>query len=354
MWFMTNKGRECDVFFRDYLTEDRRVLFIGTLGFNDLCLEFPLFLASNPNTRFLFLVEERPEVSEILKAIAARNKDILVSEIGADRVQFQAVAIVADDTANVAGRNAVRACRGALSGDFTDMVVDASSMSRGVCFPIVKQIFELSKATGALSGRGAHIVMAGRSQPSVRATQMSSDAPQYIHGFQGDMGTDQLDSAIKLWIPQLSEGATASLSRIHRTLRPHETCPILPFPSGDPRRGDLLLREFRAPILNDWEVNLLDVIYAHEADPTDVCETITRIHSGRAEAFSRSTTDPARTILSPAGTRIGSVGMLLAALRLDLPVIYEESIGYNSNLTTIPELPDDPPEYRWHVWLNPQ
>ena len=154
-------------------------------------------------------------------------------------------------------------------------------------------------------------------------------------------------------VPQLSEHAVTSLSRIHRVLEPDESCPILPFPSWNPRRGDQLLREFQLPILNDWDVNLLDVIYAHEADPTDVCETITRIHKSRAGAFETSTARPARTVLSPAGSRIGSVGMLLAALRLDLPIMYEESIGYTSDLSSVPELSENAPDHLWHVWLRP-
>ena len=112
------------------------------------------------------------------------------------------------------------------------------------------------------------------------------------------------------------------------------------------------MREFQLPILNDWDVNLLDVIYAHEADPTDVCETITRIHLGRELAFRNSTDRPARTVLSPAGTRIGSVGMLLAALRLNLPIMYEESIGYTSDLSYVPELSANDPDHLWHVWLK--
>ncbi len=30
------------------------------------------------------------------------------------------------------------------------------------------------------------------------------------------------------------------------------------------------MREFHDLILSDWDVNLLDIIYAHESDPTDV------------------------------------------------------------------------------------
>ena len=350
MQFIASSGDECVAFFRDFINTDRKLLCVATLGFNDVCLYFPLLLSEFPNVDFLFLVEERPEVSEILRQVAARNRDRLLGALSGRNVHFESVAIVAEDTANVAGRRAAKVCAASIGNSYTDIVVDASSMSRGVCFPVVKQAYETSKRQG---GASAHIVVAGRNRPSIQATSTSSDAPQYVHGFQADMGTDDVRKAIKLWVPQLSERAVASLGRIYRFVEPHEACPILPFPSRDPRRGDELLREFQMPILDDWDVNLLDVIYAHESDPTDVCEAITRIHRSRADAFQASIDDPARTILSPAGSRIGSVGMLLASLRLNLPIVYEESIGYTSALTCVPELSESPPDHLWHVWLRP-
>lgn len=351
--FITHCEDECIQFFDDYLTDDKHALFIGTLGFNDLCLYFPELLKQKSNVDFLFLIEDRAEVSPILVSTAQRNREALEAALAGHVLEFTPVQIVADDTAIVAGRSAAKVGRDLLTRGYTDVLVDASAMSRGVCFPIVKQAVEYSARAG---GPETHLLVASRSQPSIRTTSMSSDTPQYMHGFQSDMEVEGSGDAIKLWIPQLAEGATASLERIHRKLRPDEACPILPFPSMEPRRGDLLLREFKQPILNEWEVNLLDIIYAHESDPNDVCETITRIHGARHEALSRATGQemPDRTVLSPAGTRVGSVGMLLAALRLDLPIMYEESIGYTSELTAVPALMDSRPNCRWHVWLRPQ
>lgn len=344
---ITHKDDECRGFFQDYLSTDRRVLFIGTLGFNDICLHFPRELSAFPNVDFLFLVEERPEVAGILKRAAERNRLQLLAFLKGRKVEFVSVAIVADDTANIAGRSAARACAPWLKHGYTDVMVDASAMSRGVCFPVFKHAYLMAKGD---QGLRAHVLTAGRKSVSINAVSMSNDAPQYMHGFQGDLDTDGDQKPVKLWIPQLSEGAVASLERIHRALSPHETCPILPFPAANPRRGDQLLVEFERLVVSEWDVNLRDVIYAHESDPTNVCESIVRIDRGRHEAFSGTTDYQPRTVLSPAGPRIGSIGMLLASLQLDLPVMYEESIGYNSTNSTVPELSDGMPDYVWHIW----
>jgi len=350
--FISHRDDECTQFFDDYLIEGRKVLFIGTLGFNDLCLHFPSVLSQRPNIDYVFLVEERTEVSQILRDTAKRNKDFLDEALNGRHVRFLPIQVVADDTAIVAGRSAAKVGRSVLGEGHTDVLIDATSMSRGVCFPIVKQAVEYAAKHQTTQ---THVLVASRTHSNVKATSMSSDAPQYMHGFQADMSLDHSEGAIKLWIPQLAEGSIASLERIYRALKPEESCPILPFPSAVPRRGDVLLREFKEPLLNDWTVNLLDLIYAHESDPNDVCATIARIHTARHEALSRAMkhSSPDRTVLSPAGTRVGSIGMLLASLRLDLPIMYEESIGYTSALSAIPALTETPPDHLWHVWLRP-
>lgn len=348
MHFIPHSGEECAQFFTHFLNSERKALYIGTLGFNDICLHFPSQLAQFANVDFVFLIEERPEVSPILETIATRNRAELERRLKDRSLRFDRVRIVADDTANVAGRSAAKLCAQAMSG-YTDVFVDASSMSRGVCFPIVKQAYDLATKKGTLN---AHLLVAERNSVSVLATPMSNDAPHFVHGFQADMDLDRVENALKLWIPQLSERAAPSLGRIHGALNPQETCPILPFPSTDPRRGDMLMREFQKELLDSWDVNLLDIIYAHESDPTDVCETITRIHRSRDEAFKASTNLPPRTILSPSGSRIGSVGMLLASLRLELPIMYEESIGYTSELVEVPPLAEGFPDHAWHIWLG--
>lgn len=348
---IVSQGEDCAQFFRDYITSARKVLCVATLGFNDICLHFPVALAGFAQVDFLFLVEERPEVSDILRAAAARNKDVLLQALAQRKVTFESIEIVAsDDTANVAGRRAALTCRMALQQSYTDVFVDASSMSRGVCFPVVKYAFEQSKKPGQAS---AHVMTAGRNRSTIKAQSTSSDSPQFVHGFQGVMDTYQMDKAIKLWVPQLSENAVTSLSRIQSRLAPDETCPILPFPSWDPRRGDRLLKEFQGAVLGDWNVNLLDAIYAHESNPMDVCATIVRIHRGRTDALAASCKVPSVTVLSPSGSRIGSVGLLLAAMEQDLPIMYEESIGYYSPLSSVPDLSQNLPEHLWHIWLRP-
>jgi len=349
---ITHRDEDCLTFFHEFFTKDKKVLYLGTLGFGDTCAYFPLQLIGVPQIEFVFLIEVRQDVSPILQQMANRNRQVLETAMHAagKAIQFVEVPIVADDTAIIAGRSAAQLCTPMIEGTYSDVIVDATSMSRGVCFPIVKAAY--ARATKDHQWN-AHVVVAGRAESRIDVTHMSSEAPEYMHGFRADMGVEGTENSIKLWLPQLSERQAKGLNLIYEKLTPDEVSPILPFPSHDPLRGDRLMREYQVPVLDEWRVNLPDVIYAHESDPNDVYNTICRIHTTRSEAFREAVTRPTRTILSPAGSRIGSLGMLFAALRLDLPVMYTDAMGYNSPMTALPPLLDDAPEYRWHIWLKP-
>lgn len=344
MNLITHKDyQECLAFFNGYFTLPKKALFVGTLGFNDACLYFPRMICDLECFDFLFLIEERPEVSPVLEQSADQNRQELTRILSQHKLSFEAVTIIADDTASLAGRNATSTFAKWLANEYTDVIVDATTMSRGVCFPLVKQAYQ--------SKTNAHVVIADRVASPLRTTAMYTDSPQYMHGFQADMDTDKVKEAIRLWIPQLSENNRDSLDRIFRKERPHEVAPILPFPAIDPRRGDELMREFHDLILSDWDANLLDIIYAHESDPTDVFETIKRIHCGRERALMGFDSTPPRTILSPSGSKMGSLGMLFAAIALDLPVVYSETMGYRCEQQTVPKVSRDKPDRMWHAWL---
>ncbi|OCW25090.1 hypothetical protein C9382_26765 [Pseudomonas aylmerensis] len=345
MNLITHKDtEECHAFFNGYFTLPKKALFVGTLGFNDACLYFPRMICDLECFDFLFLIEKRPEVSPVLEQAAEQNRQELMKMLSRHKLSFESVLVIADDTASTAGRNAATTFDKWLANCYTDVIVDATTMSRGVCFPLVKQAYE--------SKTSAHVVIADRIASPLKTTAMYTDSPQYMHGFQADMDTDKVKDAIKLWIPQLSENNHDSLERIFRKERPDEVAPILPFPAVNPRRGDELMREFHDLILSDWDVNLLDIIYAHESDPTDVFETIKRIHCGREVALDGFQKTPPRTILSPSGSKMGSLGMLFAAIALDLPVVYSETMGYRCEQQIVPPVSTEMPDRMWHAWLR--
>lgn len=164
-----------------------------------------------------------------------------------------------------------------------------------------------------------------------------------------------MSEALTLWVPQLSHDSTAQLAVMRKHLESlqvalAELCPIIPFPSLDPRRGDQLLLECRAVLQGEIGDERLNVIYAHESDPMDVFQTIARMENIRRKVFS-VTGRQAVTVLSPSGWRVGSLGMVLAAIAFNLPLLYVETISYTTS-TPLPPPTDVPSaDRKWHIWV---
>src|SRR5690606_13011440 len=103
---------------------------------------------------------------------------------------------------------------------------------------------------------------------SIRSRPCDRTGP--VHGFQGNLKTDAAAVATKLWMPQLIEGKRATLELIHSHVSPDDVCPVLPFPSADPRRCDLLFETFANEFESVWEVDSGSVLYADEGNPLDL------------------------------------------------------------------------------------
>ncbi|CAE6863056.1 hypothetical protein R75465_07774 [Paraburkholderia aspalathi] len=337
-------------FLSEHLMKSRHVLFIGTVGVETSSLYFATVLAAAKRVDFRFMVERRRDSSKTLNDIGASHVAYLERTIPRDQVRFEDVRIVADDGATVGGRVAARAADSWYEDDYADVVIDATGMSRGICFPLVKQAIERSVQSGA----NVHVLMATNDHREIRLESESNDRAEWMHGFQGTMGLDVSADNLKLWVPQLAENSLPQMSTMFQALSANspvaEVCPIVPFPSARPRRGDDLLFEFGDLLLGDWESSHLNIICAHESDPMDVFQSISRMDAARKEVF-QATNQTAITVLSPNGWRMGSLGMLLAAIDLDLPMLYVETIGYTTVSAPPAGLTVQKPNHLWHVWL---
>ena len=127
-----------------------------------------------------------------------------------------------------------------------------------------------------------------------------------------------------------------------------ETCPILPFPAKNLRRGDELLEHFITEVSDAWDVDPRNYIYAAEREPVDLYRTLLRLDDARRRVYENH--GGSMLVLSPIGSRVLAIGALLAALERDFPVAYLESISYSLHLSDANGLPAGWPMV--HVWLS--
>lgn len=344
---IAHSGNDAKEFLTEVLATVPKVLFIGTVGLEASSLYFSQLLATSKNVDFRFLVEKRPAVQSNLERLGLSHRAHLSQIIAPENMEFVDVEVVAADNATVAGRNAVSAAAGWLARDYSHIVVDATGMSRGTCFPVVRQALAIANRTGV----NVHVVVAANKRPTLTLKAQVSDRADWIHGFQASMGTDRSEDVFKLWVPQLSEGTSRALDLMGRTIQDlAEVCPILPFPSYNPKRGDQLLAEHAGPLRDQWETDTRNLIYAHETDPLDVFRSVSRLHLARKKIFD-SETRQSTTILSPNGWRVGSIGLFLAAVEHNLPMLYVETVGYSCVGPISEEISITEPDLNWHLWL---
>jgi hypothetical protein len=154
----------------------------------------------------------------------------------------------------------------------------------------------------------------------------------YVYPFSGGLEMEATAEQPKIWIPILGEGQETQLERIYNLIDvPDEICPVLPFPSLDPRRGDNLVLEYRDLLFDRLRLEPRNFINASERNPFEVYRQIRRTILHYREAL--GPLGGCKTVLSALSTKLLSVGALLVAYELkqakiDVGIAHVGSQGY--------------------------
>jgi hypothetical protein len=262
--------------------------------------------------------------------------------------------VFAVNNAVVGGRAAVALVNEVTLEGITDVFVDVSALSIGVAFPLIRHLLRCVETAADGSTCNLHVVVTDEPATDRAISSVPCDLASAIHGFHAGWGLDRHSRAATLWMPQLSQGKQAVLRLIFQKLRNARpdtvVCPILPFPSSNPRLPDELLEEFADELQEAWQVDARDLVFADEQSPLDLYRTILRIDDARSRVFAE--VGGSRIVLSPLGSKALSLGALMAALERDFTVMYVESIGYAVDFARIDAAQTRQPSDIVHVWLH--
>lgn len=342
---VNHRPDEIDGFVAQYFRDvDRKILLLAGAGFDPRAKSVTELLRTHcerpPDG--VFVKEERPNPDPVLVEEAESNLESLVACV--ENSKLLETAVFATDGAVVGGRTVLRELAAIDLTLYSDVVIDGTALSIGISFPLVKYVLEQAASTG----QNVHLFVADM-PPLDRAIQPQlADRATNIHGFRKVNEFYSAAAGAKLWLPQLAPSCGAALQKIFDEVQPSDTCPILPFPSGDPKLSDRLLAEYLPELENTWGVDAGSLIFADENDPLGLYRTILRIDDERALAF--EALGSSLLILSPLGSKMLAVGALMAALERDLPVYYVEARGYEVDWANAPAIDVRSPSIR-HVWL---
>jgi GNAT superfamily N-acetyltransferase len=334
-------------FLEEHFSENhRRALLVGGAGFDPRSTTVPRLLHGIMGERLAvwLIKEERPDAATGLVERAAQNLNKLKEELV--DLSVSEVQVLSEDLSVIGGRRAVQLLRDHVDESLTDIVVDQSALSCGVGFPLIRFLIEWSDRAGGVPN--VHVLVAPDAQLDRQIQSTSVDSSKEIHGFKGRFGLQETAEAAILWVPQLEFGKRQSLDRIYNDIEPHDVCPVIPFPSVDPRTGDQLLGHFETEIMETWEVAPGNLIYAAENNPLDLYRTVLRIDGERSEVFRK--TGGSLLVLTPSGSKTLALGAMMAAVEHDLPMRYVESIGYELPDGELDQLTENKVELL-HLWL---
>ena len=331
------------VFIEHFLAQTtRRVLLVAGAGFDPRATRMCELLGTYLHDRLtgIFLREERPNADHRLRERANENLKKLTKCVNSSVVSE--IQIFASDNAVIGGREAVKAIAAIALDGFTDVILDCSALSRGVFFPLVKFLLPKTK------GRNFHLFAVDQPAVDDDISPVAWEQASNVHGFRDSPISAEQVRPARLWLPQLVERQRITLDLIYRMVQPHDVCPILPFPASDPRLPDRLVQAYATEMESGWQVDPRNILYADEHSPLDLYRAIVRIHEARKTIFQSM---GSQIILSPIGSKILSLGALLAALEHDFPVVYVEAVAYEIDFARIDEAKQEFGSLV-HMWLQ--
>lgn len=319
--YFLRRGNECSTFWKNYLsTSNRQLLFVLGLGFDlRMCFGLRMLMKASPGCVKKCLLIEYDEgensPSHQYKDRVKKNLDDLSGLMGkAGVIQKAQVSMWSTDRKRrIGSRRASDTIQASTIERFTDIILDISSMPRGIYFPIIAKIlYLLDKTSGMGHSVNLHVIVPEQISldRNIQEEGIDDDA-SYMHGFTSDLVQESTASVPRIWIPVLGEGKEAQLIRLYDHVRPDEICPVLPSPSVNPRRADNLVAEYRELLFDRLRVEPPNFIYASEWNPFEVCRQIYRTVERYNDAL--KALGKCKVVVSALSSKLLSVGALLAA-----------------------------------------
>jgi hypothetical protein len=302
-------------------SEEGSILLVAGSGFDPRATVVPERLLNATNRRIDGLIIDLPEDATDLavRPLALANRARIGELVAASGGELRTQALPPFHDSRSLGRLISRHFlnSGILSA-YGEVMLEISAMPRSVFFPLVRGVLQLAHLSEGNSQRwegNFHVAVCENSDVDRSILEEGTTPMAPIGGFGGAHGDDPRTT---IWVPVLGEKAASRVERLYEELNPDETCPVLPWPSRDPRRADRLALEHRRLLFEEIRIEPRNVIHAAERNPFDLYRTLGLLHERYEHAL--SPLGPVAMVLSSHSSKLLSVGVLLTAYAHELQV----------------------------------
>lgn len=351
---------EFDSFWTDHLAgRQRDILFLLGGGYDPRALKAIRRirdLGASPSVWLLAFRNER-EGSPVKDELTTRNRRALSDLVGEHSITELPVSIGMaghPSATSTSTRDALSDQGSTLPAD--DVVIDISAMPRVVALSaIAKLIHDQDMAQESGKSANLHVVTAESVRTDIEAGGSLMDEVTSLVGFSGRLNEESTEHVPRVWFPVLGERQGERLQLIRSHLNPDEICPVVPFPSRDPRRGDRIVAENIDLLFEDFRVEPSNILRASEFNPFEAYRQLFLAMDRYRKALREL--DGCKAYVSPLSSKLLSVGALLACYdhqfgdiegkRLNVGMPYVETSVYAD-----PNVGDDVESQLYSMWVR--
>ena len=156
--------------------------------------------------------------------------------------------------------------------EYTDIIIDISSLPRGIYFSLVGKVLALIDSNPH-QNHNLFLTVAENVEIDrlIQESALEEDLA-YLHGFGGEIELESEKEKPLIWFPILGEEKQFHIRKGADKItedknRLYEICPVLPFPSKNPRRSDSLLIEYHELLFDFLDIEPQNIMYTSERDP---------------------------------------------------------------------------------------
>lgn len=198
---------------------------------------------------------------------------------------------------------------------FTDIIVDISALPRGVYFSLVGKFLTFIDNFAKEKTPNFFVVVSENAEIDVKIQETGIDEDVgYLHGFGGTLELTSESEKPVIWFPILGEDKQGHLDKAYSHIRPDEICPVLPFPSKNPRRSDELLKTYYSFLFDTLNIEPQNLMYVPEQNPFEAYVKL--IKAIKNYYSSLKLLNGCKAVISTFSSKLLSIGTLLTAYEL--------------------------------------
>lgn len=199
---------------------------------------------------------------------------------------------------------------------YSDIIIDISALPRGVYFSLVGKVLSLLDSQ-LNNSQNLFLTVAENAKIDSQIQETATDDDlAYLHGFGGEIELESEKDKPLIWFPILGEEKSSHILRGADKIaedknRLYEICPVLPFPSKDPRRSDSLLIEYHSLLFDTLDIESQNIMYITERDPFQAYIQLSKAINNYKNSL--SIINGCKITISTFSSKLLSIGSLLVA-----------------------------------------